>query len=165
MPFLNCQIVCGFALSDTTTCLPVVRSLPSRGSDHPFRARAASRRSLIRVDGSFDGNIAPTDPTQWRPSRHNSRTGMMFCDDRARLALCENVVNPANAWQRRWKNGGHTRGSAYGLTTPRTPVKSPRNGTKDNSVSDMSISVPILISNQFGLRIGTKSSPKQPTTQ
>lgn len=61
-----------------------------------------------RVDGNFDGNIDPTDPTQWPSSRHNFRTVVMFCDGHAEAPKRADVVNPNNgAWVCRWNNDGH----------------------------------------------------------
>ena len=61
-----------------------------------------------RVDGNYDGNIDPTDSTQWPSSRHNRRTVIMFCDGHAESPKRADVVNPKNsAWCCRWNNDGH----------------------------------------------------------
>lgn len=66
-----------------------------------------------RVDGFLDGNIDPTEESQWPSSRHQARTVLMFCDGHAEQALRKDVVNPANdTWQRRWNNDGSSRGAA-----------------------------------------------------
>ena len=64
-----------------------------------------------RDDGNFDGNIDPTDPTQWPSNRHDYRAVVMFCDGHAEAAKRTDMVNPANEqWARRWNNDGHYRG-------------------------------------------------------
>ncbi|MGN6554942.1 MAG: prepilin-type N-terminal cleavage/methylation domain-containing protein [Verrucomicrobiota bacterium] len=66
-----------------------------------------------RVDGFLDGNIDPTDESQWPSSRHQLRSVLMFCDGHAEQGLRKDIVNPANdMWQRRWNNDGSSRGAA-----------------------------------------------------
>jgi len=62
-----------------------------------------------RMDGSFDGNIDPTTPSEWPSSRHAGRTVLMFCDGHAESAWRRDVVNPNNDyWESRWNNDGHS---------------------------------------------------------
>ena len=77
-----------------------------------------------KVDGSFDGNIDPTTPSEWPSSRHNRRSVVMFCYGHAEAAYRKDIVNPANdGWQRRWNNDGHSDGSrAWGYDRTQADV-------------------------------------------
>ncbi|MBC8096006.1 MAG: prepilin-type N-terminal cleavage/methylation domain-containing protein [Akkermansiaceae bacterium] len=58
-----------------------------------------------KPDGSFDGNIDPTDPTEWPSNRHARRTNLMFCDGHAESAKRKDVIDPNNnTWRARWNN-------------------------------------------------------------
>src|SRR6185436_12799263 len=58
-----------------------------------------------KPDGSFDGNIDPTTPTEWPSNRHQRRTCIMFADGHAEAAKRFDVINPNNdLWRRRWNN-------------------------------------------------------------
>jgi len=65
-----------------------------------------------KVDGNWDGNIDPTNPSEWPSSRHNRRSVVMFCDGHAESAFRKDVINPANErWHRRWNNDNHFDGA------------------------------------------------------
>ena len=58
-----------------------------------------------KPDGSFDGNMDPTTPTEWPSNRHNRRTCIMFADGHAEAAKRKEVIDPnSNLWRSRWNN-------------------------------------------------------------
>ncbi len=58
-----------------------------------------------KPDGSFDGNIDPTNPQEWPSNRHNRRTQLMFCDGHSEAPKRKDVIDPANlTWRARWNN-------------------------------------------------------------
>ena len=64
-----------------------------------------------KVNGSFDGNVDPTNPEEWPSSRHQGRTVVMFCDGHSERAWRKDMINPAHdLWHRRWNNDFHTDG-------------------------------------------------------
>jgi prepilin-type N-terminal cleavage/methylation domain-containing protein/prepilin-type processing-associated H-X9-DG protein len=58
-----------------------------------------------KPDGSYDGNVDPTTPTEWPSNRHYRRTVLLFCDGHSESALRNEVIDPQNEkWHRRWNN-------------------------------------------------------------
>jgi len=58
-----------------------------------------------KPDGSFDGNVDPTNPLEWPSNRHNRHTDVMLADGHAETALRKDVIDPKNdKWRRRWNN-------------------------------------------------------------
>ncbi|MSR65761.1 MAG: prepilin-type N-terminal cleavage/methylation domain-containing protein [Pedosphaera sp.] len=58
-----------------------------------------------KPDGSFDGNIDPTNPLEWPSNRHERRTCIMFADGHAEALRRKDVIDPVNRlWRRRWNN-------------------------------------------------------------
>lgn len=58
-----------------------------------------------KPDGSFDGNVDPSNPLEWPSNRHARRTNVMFCDGHADSARRQDVIDPRNdLWRRRWNN-------------------------------------------------------------
>jgi prepilin-type N-terminal cleavage/methylation domain-containing protein/prepilin-type processing-associated H-X9-DG protein len=58
-----------------------------------------------KPDGSFDGNIDPTNPSEWPSNRHNRRTNLMFCDGHAEGPKRKDVIDPGNFnWRSKWNN-------------------------------------------------------------
>jgi len=64
-----------------------------------------------KPDGSFDGNIDPTNPAEWPSNRHARRTCVMFADGHAETPKRKDVIDSANElWVRRWNNDNAPRG-------------------------------------------------------
>jgi len=58
-----------------------------------------------KPDGSFDGNIDPTNPAEWPSNRHARRTVLMFADGHSEAPLRKDVISPTSEkWRRRWNN-------------------------------------------------------------
>jgi prepilin-type N-terminal cleavage/methylation domain-containing protein/prepilin-type processing-associated H-X9-DG protein len=58
-----------------------------------------------KVNGNFDGNIDPTNESEWPSNRHAGRVAVQFCDGHAEGALRADMVDPKNdKWHRRWNN-------------------------------------------------------------
>jgi hypothetical protein len=58
-----------------------------------------------KPDGNFDGNIDPTNPTEWPSNRHNRRTVLMFAEGHAEAPKRKDVIDPNNnLWRARWNN-------------------------------------------------------------
>src|SRR5262249_44822826 len=58
-----------------------------------------------KPDGSFDGNMDPTNPLEWPSNRHIRRTSIMFADGHAQGVPRKDVIDPNNnLWRRRWNN-------------------------------------------------------------
>ena len=63
-----------------------------------------------KPDGSFDGNIDPTTPSEWPSNRHGGRTCIMFADGHAETPKRKDVINPTSQlWVRRWNNDNEPR--------------------------------------------------------
>jgi prepilin-type processing-associated H-X9-DG protein len=58
-----------------------------------------------KPDGSFDGNVDPTNPMEWPSNRHSRRTCIMFADGHAEAVPRKDVIDPNNnQWRKRWNN-------------------------------------------------------------
>lgn len=58
-----------------------------------------------KPDGSFDGNVDPTNPNEWPSNRHNRRTEIMFADGHGEKPNRKDVIDPNNQyWRARWNN-------------------------------------------------------------
>jgi hypothetical protein len=58
-----------------------------------------------KPDGSFDGNVDPTNPLEWPSNGHERRTCIMFADGHAEAVRRKEVIDPVNRlWRRRWNN-------------------------------------------------------------
>jgi prepilin-type N-terminal cleavage/methylation domain-containing protein len=55
--------------------------------------------------GVYQGNLDPTDSTQWPSNRHNRRADLLCADGHAESALRNDMVNPYDLfWRPRWNN-------------------------------------------------------------
>jgi len=62
-----------------------------------------------KPDGSWDGNISPTEERQWPSNRHLRQTDVMFADGHAEKTKRKEVIDPANErWRRRWNNDNNS---------------------------------------------------------
>jgi prepilin-type N-terminal cleavage/methylation domain-containing protein/prepilin-type processing-associated H-X9-DG protein len=73
------------------------------------QVKSASNMIMLgdsKPDGSFDGNIDPSNPLEWPSNRHCSRrTNLMFCDGHAESAKRKDVIDPNNQlWRSHWNN-------------------------------------------------------------
>jgi prepilin-type N-terminal cleavage/methylation domain-containing protein len=58
-----------------------------------------------KPDGSFDGNVDPSNPAEWPSNRHDRRTEIMFADGHGEKPKRKDVINPNNQyWRARWNN-------------------------------------------------------------
>jgi prepilin-type N-terminal cleavage/methylation domain-containing protein/prepilin-type processing-associated H-X9-DG protein len=54
---------------------------------------------------AYQGNLDPTDSTQWPSNRHNWRTDLLFADGHAEAPYRRAVVNPNDVyWRARWNS-------------------------------------------------------------
>jgi len=58
-----------------------------------------------KPDGSFDGNIDPSNDREWPSNRHSRKTVMMFCDGHAESVRRGDTIDAkSDKWRRRWNN-------------------------------------------------------------